>query len=248
MSRVPVGIQMASLRELCKRDLMGTLEEVAGMGYEGVEFAGLYGYDPSEVRDRVRDLGMAVIGNHLCREGNPDRLLEMCRELGCPTVWGECLPGGAMPRDRAGCLEMVRLANQLGAILKKGGVQFYYHNHAEEFQRVDGRYIMDWLLEMTDPGCVVGEVDVMWTQYAGVDPASYIRRHAGRVPYVHIKDMDAERDFTEVGRGVIDFDSIFEACEGSVLRWYVVEQDTFKGDPIEGVAESLEYFRARGML
>ena len=73
-------------------------------------------------------------------------------------------------------------------------------------------------------------------------------RHPGRVPYVHIKDMDEDRDFTEVGRGVLDFDPIFEACDEVGTRWYVVEQDTFKGDPIEGVRTSLDFFRERSMI
>jgi sugar phosphate isomerase/epimerase len=247
MGRIPVGLQMATLRDLCQRDLIGTLGLVAEIGYEGVEFCGLHGNDPWVVRKTLDDLGLALVGNHVPGEENLTQLVDANRRLGCPAVWGPCLPGGKMPTNEAGCRAMVELANSVGSELKGHGIQFYYHNHADEFAKVGGRYIMDWLLESTDPELVVGEVDVMWTQYAGVDPAAYIRKHPGRVPFVHIKDMDEARDFTEVGQGTLDFDSIFAACEKVGVRWYVVEQDTFKRDPLEGIGMSLDFVRSRGM-
>jgi sugar phosphate isomerase/epimerase len=67
------------------------------------------------------------------------------------------------------------------------------------------------------------------------------------VPLTHIKDMDEKHEFTEVGRGIIDFGPIFEACEKVGTEWYIVEQDTCKGDPLESVQASFDYFKDKGM-
>ena len=132
--------------------------------------------------------------------------------------------------------------------LKDEGIQLVYHNHSKEFEKIDGRYIMDWLLEETDPSYVQAEIDVMWVQYAGLDPASYILKYPGRVPLVHVKDMDENKQFTEVGKGVLDFDSIFDACEKVGSKWYIVEQDVCKLPPLESVRQSYQFFVERGMV
>ena len=246
MKKIPVGLQMYTLRELCAKDFIGTLQKVAEIGYAGVELAGTYSVAPKEVRKILEDLGLKLAGNHM-GERDLKKLVKFHKELGCNAVWGPCLPEGKLPTDEAGCRAMVEYANSVGAELRKNGIQLYYHNHSQEFNKIGGRYIMDWLLEDTDPRNVMAEIDVMWAQHASVDPAAYIRRYPGRVPLVHIKDMDKSHFFTEVGRGIIDFDSIFKACQEVGTEWYIVEQDTCKRPPLESVKISFEYFKSKGM-
>ncbi len=248
MKRIPVGLQIYTLRELCAKDMLGTLQKVADVGYEGVELAGLGGVSPGEIRDALNDMNLKLVGNHSPGDRDLGNLVRVSKELGCTAVWGPCLPEGRLPNDEAGCIAMVDYANEVGAELRKHGIMLYYHNHSQEFQKISGRYIMDWLLEDTDPNNVAAEIDVMWAQNIDVDPASYIRKYPGRVPLVHIKDMDEKHDFIEVGQGVLDFDSIFAACEEVGTEWYVVEQDTTKLDPLESIKVSLDYFREKGMI
>jgi sugar phosphate isomerase/epimerase len=247
MKRIPVGLQLYTLRELCAEDFPGTVEKVAEIGYEGVELAGFYGLSPGEVRDLMAEHDLIIAGTHGAGERDIPKLAAQLKELGCNAVWGPVLPEGKLPEDVEGCRAMVKYANQVGAELRKEGIQLYYHNHSKEFDRVEGRYIMDWLLEDTEPENVAAEIDVMWAQHADVDPAAYIRKFPGRVPLAHIKDMDVKHEFTEVGKGVLDFDSIFAACEEVGTRWYIVEQDTCKIDPIESVRISFDFFKSRGM-
>jgi sugar phosphate isomerase/epimerase len=247
MKRIPVGLQLYTLRELCAKDFLGILEKVAKIGYEGVELAGMYSLTPKEVRATLEDLDLRLAGNHMPGERDLDKLVSVNKELRCDAVWGPCMPEGKLPTDEAGCRAMVEYSNSVGSHLKKNGMQLYFHNHSKEFDKIGGRYIMDWLLEDTDPGNVAAEIDVMWAEHADVDAAAYIAKFPGQVPLTHIKDMDEKHEFTEVGRGIIDFDPIFEACEKVGTEWYIVEQDTCKGDPLESVQASFDYFKDKGM-
>lgn len=248
MKKIPVGLQLYTVRFECEKDLVGTLKRVAKIGYEGVEFAGTYSLSGAALKKILDDLDLKCIGNMMSGERNLKKLIDFNLELGCSYVAGPCFPDGKLPRDEAAFLVMAPYANKVGAELKKNGIHLYYHNHSKEFEKVKGKYILDWIYENTDPELLMAEIDVMWTQYAGVDPASYIRKYPGRCPLVHIKDMDANHSFTEVGHGVLDFDSIFSACNEVGTKWYIVEQDDCKLPPMESISISFEYFESRGMI
>ncbi len=248
MDRIPIGLQLYTVRDQCEKDFVGTLEQVAEIGFEGVELAGLYSHSPGEVRDMLTDLDLEIVGNHMSGERDLDKIIDVNQELGCDLVWGPCIPEGGFPENEKECEEMVEYANGVGRELKKAGIQLYYHNHSKEFNQVGGRYIMDWLLQDVDPDNLVAEIDVMWVQYAGVDPAPYIRQYPGRVPLTHIKDMDQEREFTPVGQGVLDFDPIFDACQEVGTEWYIVEQDRCEMPSIESARISFDFFKEKGMV
>ena len=93
------------------------------------------------------------------------------------------------------------------------------------------------------------ELDTYWVQFGGCDPAAYVRKLAGRVPLVHVKDMTAgaDRAFAEVGEGILDFKSIFAEAEKAGTEWYIVEQDSCARPPIESVAISLRNLKAMGV-
>ena len=105
------------------------------------------------------------------------------------------------------------------------------------------------LLAETDPESVKFECDVYWAQYAGVDPAAYIKGHSDRIALIHLKDMTGEGDertFAEVGEGILDFEPIFAASEAAGAAWYIVEQDTCKGSTLASAQKSLENLRRWG--
>lgn len=243
MKKIPIALQLYTVRDECAKDFVGTLKEVAEIGYDGVELAGTYSLSGAELKKVLGDLGLKCAGNHMSRERDLRKLIDLNSELGCSYVSAPCLPEDDLPRDEAGCIAMARYANKVGAELKKNGIHLCYHNHSQEFEKIRDKYILDWLYENTDPELVMAEVDVMWVQYAGIDPASYIRKYPGRCPLVHIKDMDANRSFTEVGKGIIHFSSIFSACDKVGTEWYIVEQDICKQPSMTSAYMSLEYLR-----
>ena len=133
--------------------------------------------------------------------------------------------------------------NRIGAAVRDAGMTLYYHNHAFEFDVVEGERGWDILIGETDPALVTFEIDVYWAQYAGQDPAALIQAHAGRYPLIHLKDMIGEGDartWAEVGQGLLDFSPIFAASEAQGARWYIVEQDRCAGPSLESARLSLQ--------
>ena len=135
--------------------------------------------------------------------------------------------------------------NEFGRRCRERGVTFGYHNHNFEFERSDGAYLLDVLLDSTDPALVNLELDAYWAAYAGVDPSAYLRQRAGRVPLVHLKDMAPDRTFTEVGDGTLDMAAIMEAAREGGARWFIVENDKPQIPSLESARRSLENLRAR---
>ena len=247
MSKIPVGLQMYTVRDICEKDFIGALRQVADIGYAGIELAGTYGLSASELRDVLDELDLKCAGSHT-GERDLDQLVAFNQTIGCAYVGGPALPPGGFPKDEASCLAAANHMNQVGAAYKARGLHLYYHNHAHEFEQVNGKYILDIFYENTDPNLVYAEIDVFWVQYANVDPAAYLRKYPGRCPLVHIKDMDKERGFTEIGEGILDWDDIFAACEAVKAGWYIVEQDRCKRPSMESARLSFENLKARGMV
>ncbi|MCC2684252.1 MAG: sugar phosphate isomerase/epimerase, partial [Paenibacillaceae bacterium] len=102
-----------------------------------------------------------------------------------------------------------------------------YYNHNWEFERFDGKYVIELLMEETDPEWVKFEPDVYWIKRGGEDPAEFLRKLAGRCPLVHIKDMEPgeEQFFAEIGEGIIDFHQVADRAKEAGAEWLVVEQD-----------------------
>jgi len=247
MSKMSVGIQMYTVRDVCEKDFIKALRQVAEIGYAGIELVGAYGLSAAELKDVLDDLGLKCAGNHT-GERDINKLVEFNKTIGCTYVGGPALPEGEFPNDEESVKVATAHMNKVGAEYKKHGLHLYYHNHAHEFQKVGGKYILDLFYENTDPELVFAEIDVYWVQYVGVDPASYIRKYPGRCPLVHIKDMDKDRSFAEVGEGILDWDDIFAACEGVGVQWYLVEQDVCKRPSMESARVSFENLKARGIV
>jgi sugar phosphate isomerase/epimerase len=141
--------------------------------------------------------------------------------------------------------------NRIGQAAQTRGIELAYHNHSFEFQKFDGVYAMDILLQNTDPDLVKSELDVYWLRHGGVDPVSYINQHASRTILLHLKDMSPgpEQHFAEVGTGLLDFKAIVAAGRKAGVKWYVVEQDNCYGrNPLDCVRTSAENLREMGLI
>jgi sugar phosphate isomerase/epimerase len=129
------------------------------------------------------------------------------------------------------------LFNKAAEVSKKRNLQFGYHNHDFEFVTLGGQVPYDLLLKQTDPKLVQMELDLYWAAFAGRDPVALFKKHPGRFPMWHVKDMEksTSRTFAEVGTGSIDFKRIFAAAKTAGLQHYFVEQDQTKRDPMESI-------------
>jgi len=135
--------------------------------------------------------------------------------------------------------------NLMGEKCKNAGLTFAYHNHAFEFESIENKVPYDILLENTDPELVTMQLDLYWIVYGKCDPVDYFERYPGRFELFHMKDMSegASMESTEIGRGTIDFEAIFEKKEKAGMRYFYLEQEAFQMDPFESIAISYNYLK-----
>lgn len=260
MSEMPVGLQLFSVRKTMDKDFLGTLRKVAEIGYRHVEFA-IFPYNNgefepelkgAELRRRLEDIGLNVVNTMVAWHEKLDweRVVEYCSELGSV---GFCSPI-FFYRNRDAVLQRAEWLNRMGALSRRHGLEFYFHNHFMEFQQFDGRHGFDLLLENTDPDTVLFELDTFWAQRGGMNPVDLMDRIGRRLRLIHQKDISrtarpvnlfevipdgtnitydvfyplgsSVSDFTEVGTGIMDIEGIVRkaASLGSV-RHIVIEQD-----------------------
>ncbi len=252
-----VGLQLYTLRNELPKDLEGTLKKVADIGYREVELFGysdgkFFGKSPKEFHTLLQSLGLTAPSGHYTT-GNT-----------MPAAKGTLTNGWVQAADDAAALgqkymvcaflfpderttldqykKHAELFTKSAEVCKQRGIQFCYHNHDFEFKPIDGQLPYDLLLKETDPKLVKMELDLYWVSFAGKDPVELFKKHPGRFPMWHVKDMEktTERAFAEVGTGSINFQKIFDAAKTAGLQHYFVEQDVCKRPPLESIQTSFQ--------
>lgn len=250
MKRMGIGLQLFTLREDTAKDFEGTLRKVAAMGYEGVEFAGYGGIEAEAMRDLLQELNLKAIGSHIGLQLLEERLDEeiaYLQTIGAKYAICPWLPVEA--RDAEAWRGHMVKFEQYGKRFRDAGIQFAYHNHEFEFEvEIDGQIVFDALYERIAPQYLQVEMDIGWVQYSGVDPLAYIKKYAGRLPLLHLKDFrkgeaGKQIDTVELGRGDLPLEQIISAASEASVEWLIVEQDVCANPPIEAVAESMEWIK-----
>ena len=244
MKNMQVALELYTVRDETARDFAGTLRRVAQIGYRGVEFAGYGNLTAQEMSALLAETGLLPVSTHLGLDALQDSQLEAsmryCLDIGCAFI---VLPWLANEwRTREGMQALAPRLNAIGQRCQEHGITFAYHNHDFEFTRVDGIYLLDYLLQATDASLVKIELDVYWVAYAGLDPVSYLHTLGNRVVLLHLKDMAADRSMTEVGKGMLDMQQICAFAQNRGL-WGIVEHDHPQIPSLESAKISLEYFR-----
>ena len=242
--RIPIGLQLYTVRSLMARDFDGTLAQVAAAGYEEVEFAGYFGHTPAQVRDALVRHGLRAPSTHIALPADDaawGRTLAEAKAIGHDWVTIAWLDA---PLRRSSD-DWVRIAdrfNHLGAMAREAGLRFAYHNHDFEFARAGRGMRFDTLLSRTDPAFVDFEMDVYWVTKAGADPMWYLRHHAGRFPMLHLKDATAapERRMVDVGAGTIDWPAVLTVAREQGASHAFVEHDE-PADPLASIRASHSY-------
>jgi sugar phosphate isomerase/epimerase len=243
-----IGLQLFTVRNLLQADFAGTLRKVALLGYREVEFAGLLGDDPKQIRDLLGRLDLAAPSLHVdyaSLQGSPEKWFETAHLLGARFVVCPWLD----PPQRRTADDWKRICEALNAIGERAvraDLTLAYHNHDFEFADLgDGLRPYDLLLSRTDERLVKLELDVYWATKGKVDPAPLLRAHPSRFRLIHLKDMAADGSFTEIGRGTIDFDRIIDAALQCGVRHFFVEQDV-SPDPLRSIEASIGFLRRLG--
>jgi sugar phosphate isomerase/epimerase len=241
-----VALQLYTVRSHTQEDMLGTLRQVAEIGYCNVELAGYGNASVPEIRSALDQLGVRAISAHTpfgrC-QNELDQVIDELQTLGCkyaivPAVSAE--HRDSVDRARALAHEL----NAIGARVHEAGLRFGYHNHAFEFAPLDGTTFWEVLVRETDPALVSLELDVAWVDVGGHDPADLIRQLGDRVRLIHAKDHQGGAAFVDmpIGDGVLQWPAILGAAEAVGVRYYIVEQDNPR-DPLNDVRRSFEALR-----
>jgi sugar phosphate isomerase/epimerase len=244
MNDLQVALELYTVRDETRRDFAGTLQRVAQIGYAGVEFAGYGNLTSTEMSELLAETRLKAVSTHLGLDAleSPqlDASLRYSKDIGCSFIVLPSLPKEY--RTQEGIKVLAPRLDALGRQCQEQGITFGYHNHDFEFTKVDGIYLLDYLLQTTDPSLVKIELDVYWVAYAGVDPVSYLQVLADRVFLVHLKDMAADRSMTEVGKGILNMQQICAFAQARGI-WGIVEHDYPKIPSLESARISFEYFK-----
>jgi sugar phosphate isomerase/epimerase len=237
---IPVALQLWSVREETARDFAGTVKAVAKMGYQGVETAGFGNLDVNGVKQALDDNGLKIAGVHCGIDqlrGNLNRCVDEALLLGTHHVICPYWPHQHY-HSASACVRIGEELAAIGATFRAHGMQFAFHNHAFEMKVVEGRRVLDWMLDAAAPRDLGWQADVYWIQVGGKNPAEFIREQGRRIRTVHLKD---ER---ELGTGPVNFSEVFAAFDQiGALDWHVVEVEQYSHAPMESVRLSLEQYR-----
>lgn len=249
MAKIPIGLQLYSVRHDCERDLPGTLKAVAKMGYDGVDFAGYYGYDANEIRSMLDDLGLKTCGAHLGLNtllgDELKRTVEFQRILGNKYLIVPGLPESRR-NSRAAWLETAGLFNEIAEKLEPEGMLTGYHNHSIEFTPMDGEMPWDTFYGNTRKE-VIMQLDTGNALHGGADPVPFLEKYPGRAITVHLKEYSKTNDKALIGEGEVRWDDVFRLCETiGGTEWYIVEQESYAYPPLECVGRCLKALKEMG--
>lgn len=249
MARIPIALQLYSVRDDCAKDLPGTLAAVAKMGYEGVEFAGYYGRSAAELRAMLDDLGLKAAGTHIGLEtllgDELAKTVEFNQAIGNKFL---IVPGLAEQyrQSRAAWLRTAGIFNEIAAKLEPLGMQTGYHNHTIEFQPLDGENPWDTFFGNTVKA-VVMQMDTGNAMHGGADPMPFMEKYPGRATTVHLKEYSTSYNTANIGEGDVPWADFFRVCETTGgTQWYIVEQENYALPPLECVRVCLENLRKMG--
>ncbi|HYC85465.1 MAG TPA: sugar phosphate isomerase/epimerase [Chryseosolibacter sp.] len=249
-----VGLQIYTLRDSIFKDPKGVLKKVAEFGYKELEtFAyndgKIFGMPFGEFADYVNGLGMEVCSGHygldLAKGDKWEQAVTDAKSIGQKYMVVPYI----QDTERKSIDDYKKICaslNKAGEVCTRNGIRFGYHNHAFEFDTLDGQIPFDVMLAELDPKHVGMEMDIYWVVRAGKDPIQYFEKYPGRFEQWHVKDMDKNNKDrnADVGTGAIDFKPIFAKAKLSGMKHYYVEQESYPGDPIDSVAASIKNLKA----
>lgn len=249
VAKIPVGVQLYSVRDDCVRDLPGTLAAVAKMGYDGVEFAGYHGRSARQLRGMLDDLGLQCCGTHIgldtLRGEELSATIDFNLELGNPYLIVPWIAEN-LRNSRAAWVSTAGLFSQIAQALKPHHLRVGYHNHHVEFSRMDGETGFDLFYGAADPG-VIMQLDTGNALHGGADPLDYLQRYPSRAVTVHLKEYSPSNPDVLLGEGVVPWERVFEQCETEgATEWYIVEQESYPVPPIDAIARCREALRKMG--
>lgn len=218
-----VSLQLFSIHEETAKDFKKALEQVSQVGFAGVEFAGYGGFTKEELAGILKEKQLYSVGTHCglsVFENSFEAELEFSQGIGseyiiCPYAQVETMEE---------IEHLVEVLNKAGELSKDKNIKVGYHNHANEFAQIDGKYPLDIIAEKTNDNVIL-ELDVYWVAYAGLDPVEYIKKWGKKIELIHLKQIDTGKNNVDMGDGILDMNQIKEAAE--YARYFILEHEEY---------------------
>lgn len=240
-----IGLQLYTVRNEMLADATGTLKKLAAIGYKEIESAksqkgSYYGLTPKEIKTITADLGISLVSGHVQIDKDWQKSIDGAAEAGQSYLICSVLP--AQGQTIENYQHSAEIFNKAAEDCKKAGITFGYHNHASEFDKVNGQTLYDILLDKTDPGLVKMEMDLGWVIAAGADPQYYFNKYPGRFPLWHLKDMNVkEKHSVEFGKGDVNIKALFSSQKLSGMKHFFIEQEEYTVTALEAAEYDYNY-------
>ncbi len=246
------GIQLYTLRDDVPKDPKGVLKQLASFGYKQIEgYEGAQGMfwdmKNTDFKKYLDDIGLNMVSSHCDIKKDFEKKAAEAAEIGmeylvCPYVGAQTsMDAWKKITDRF---------NECGAICKKNGIKFAYHNHAYTFVPFSGMIPHDYVMENTDPDTVDHEMDIYWVVTGGADPIEYLKKYPNRFRLCHVKDRMKNVDAKEhsascdLGTGMIDYPKILKVASETGMKHYIVEQERYDNStPIKSAEAGAAYLK-----
>lgn len=279
MSNFKLGLQLYSVRDEMEKDMDACLKAVREMGYDCVEFAGFFGKSAEDVKTLLDKYGLEAVSTHQTvglkddEPFSPDDAVKYLNALGikyCVVPWYGL---ENFTDNWDGTMDKFKKSSE---ILKKDGIDLYYHNHEFEFETMGGKTVHDKIFETLGTDVIKPELDVCWVRYAGLEPTELIQKYAGKVNILHLKDFvckefaagpayalidnnggeaaekpsreDNGFHFRPVGFGLQDMPKIIDKAKECNIEYLIVEQDQHDdAASLEDAKKSIDYLKSLGL-
>lgn len=244
--KIPLGLQLYSVRTECQKDLPATIEAVAKIGYQGVEFAGYYDYSAKDLRKLLDDNGLKCCGTHAQFDtllgDNLPKTIEFNKIIGNKYLIVPWLDPNKYS-SAEGWKNAAEVFNELAEKVEPHKMQVGYHNHSHEFKPVDGQVPWDIFFGNTRKD-VIMQFDTGNAMHGGGDAIPYLKRYPGRAVTVHLKEYSATNKNAIIGEGDIPWEELLTLCETiGGTKWYIIEEEKDVYPPLKAAELCYKNFR-----
>ena len=229
--KIPIAVQLYSIRQIAQKDLPGVLAQVAKLGFKGVEFAGYYGHEAPAVRKMLDDNGLKAAGTHTGLDtllgDQLAKTMEYNKTIGNKNLIVPSMPAKYRQGGIDGWKEAAKVFNEIADKVQPQGFLVGYHNHTVEFEKPAGatETPFDAFFGTAKPSVKV-QLDVGHCRRAGVDPVDVIRKYKGRIVSIHIKEYNPNNAEAPLGDGLVPWKDVFAGLESAGgTEWYIVEEE-----------------------
>lgn len=254
------GLQMYSLRDESERDMMGTLEKVAEIGFKTIEAAGYFNATPDCLREKADSLGISIPSTLVALnfkelgklQSDFARQVKMAEELGVSYIVVPWIPLQESP-SMEDIIFLSGVLKRCGEQAQKAGIKLGLHNHEYEWKLVDGKPAYDRIMESVSAESELSELlipalDVGYFMLAGGDLQDFLERYRGKVPIAHIRDFKSGRMDTELGEGVLHCEQYIRELERAGVQFLFVEQENFEGSSLQSAESNFQFLQKMGLV